>query len=213
MEKFLAIWKKNKPCAAIDMLLMKNTQKKIWFSEKMIEFLKENIPELYSCTLCQETPPYHKAEPTYTHIIRTVYNAPKNIMIRRAALFHDIGKPHKRTRDKKGTHFYGHQVLGAAKAYKLMTRLGYSKEEAEKAVLLIKNHMRPKIYGMRGAGEWSDKAVIKYVDDLQGYVMESIELAIADTKGSSDLRIEREKIKKIRELKKRVVKAEKIKKK
>ncbi len=67
--------------------------------------------------------------------------------IRLSALFHDIGKPRTkrlpplvRGKPLKPT-FYGHEVVGARMAGKIMERLKFSKKTTDLVVSLVRNHM------------------------------------------------------------------------
>ena len=86
----------------------------------------------------------------WEHLLHALQHAAdKNwsLEIRLAALFHDIGKPRTRRWDKtkaagKGKYtFYGHEVIGARMAKKIMERLKFSKKEIELVETLVRNHM------------------------------------------------------------------------
>ena len=63
--------------------------------------------------------------------------------IRLSALLHDIGKPATRKwlKEKKDYTFYGHEVVGAKMAKKILTDLKFSHETVEKVVKLVRWHM------------------------------------------------------------------------
>lgn len=75
------------------------------------------------------------------------HSADKNwpLIIRLSALFHDIGKPKSRRSEtrvgKKQYTFYGHEVISARMAKKIMERLKFSKKEIELVEKLVRNHM------------------------------------------------------------------------
>lgn len=79
------------------------------------KIIKENepqifqmIPELSFCKNFNQNNIWHIYD-VYEHILHVVDNVPKNINLRIAALFHDIGKPFVYHEDKEGIgHFYGH---------------------------------------------------------------------------------------------------------
>jgi poly(A) polymerase len=113
-------------------------------------------------------------------------------ILRKAAFFHDIGKPrtlvyehrctycgakstHKRPEEgecencggrtvPKKVHFYGHENVGAAIARRAMQRLAYPKDDIDAVAHLVANHMRPMSYAM-GRDPWSDAAVRRFVRD------------------------------------------------
>ena len=113
-------------------------------------------------------------------------------ILRKAAFFHDIGKPrtlvyeHRctycgakstqkgagegecercggRTVPKK-IHFYGHENVGAGIARRAMQRLAYPKDDVDAVAHLVANHMRPYGYAA-GRDPWSDSAVRRFIRD------------------------------------------------
>jgi tRNA nucleotidyltransferase (CCA-adding enzyme) len=81
----------------------------------------------------------------YEHLLMALkHAADKNwpLEIRLAALFHDIGKPRSRRPGvKKAYTFYGHEVIGARMAAKIMERLKFPKKTTELVVTLVRQHM------------------------------------------------------------------------
>ena len=70
--------------------------------------LFELIPELEKCKGFKQNNDWHMYD-VYEHILHVVDNTPSNLILRLAALFHDIGKPITYKEDKDGIgHFYGH---------------------------------------------------------------------------------------------------------
>ena len=82
----------------------------------------------------------------FEHILRTVEHAAKKgfaLETRLAALFHDIGKPATRrwSEEKKDWTFYGHDVVGAKIAAKIMARLAFPKRMIENVTKMVRWHM------------------------------------------------------------------------
>ncbi|MFW5853488.1 MAG: CCA tRNA nucleotidyltransferase [Patescibacteria group bacterium] len=82
----------------------------------------------------------------WEHSLRALQHAAdKNLPLelRLAVLFHDIGKPPTKRYDsqKKTVTFYGHEVVGARMAQKILTDLKFSKKTIDKAIKLIRYHM------------------------------------------------------------------------
>lgn len=82
----------------------------------------------------------------YTHCLHALQHAADknfNTNIRLSALFHDIGKPktrrYERSRDKYT--FYGHEVVGANMAQKILERLQFSRETVTHVTSMVRNHM------------------------------------------------------------------------
>ena len=69
------------------------------------------IPELEVCKGFEQNSDWHIYD-VYEHILHVVDNVSSDLVLRLAALFHDIGKPFSYTEDENGIgHFYGHWVV------------------------------------------------------------------------------------------------------
>lgn len=85
----------------------------------------------------------HHCYDVWTHTVHALVNAPQDIVIRLALLFHDIGKPQCFTLDKQGIgHFYGHAVQSAKIAREVLTALRVDNRTKEQVVILVENHDR-----------------------------------------------------------------------
>ncbi|MEU9808610.1 CCA tRNA nucleotidyltransferase [Mycobacterium sp. NPDC050853] len=86
-----------------------------------------------------------------------------DLVLRWAALLHDIGKPAtRRHEDGGGVSFHHHEVVGAKMVRKRMRALKYSKQMVEDVSQLVYLHLRFHGYG---DGKWTDSAVRRYVTD------------------------------------------------
>src|ERR1035437_3298388 len=110
--------------------------------------LKNIIPELEEGIGCEQLGEH--IYDVWDHLLHALQHAAdKNwsLEIRLAALFHDIGKPRTRRLDAtkaggKGKYtFYGHEVVGAIMAVKIMERLKFSRKEIELVEKLVRSHM------------------------------------------------------------------------
>lgn len=87
----------------------------------------------------------------YEHTLWVIGRAPNNLIVRLAALFHDLGKPDTLSVDEDGQrHFYKHELLSADLAEKVMTRLRFSNDQIEAVKTLVRHHMRPLDCGSPG---------------------------------------------------------------
>ncbi len=64
-----------------------------------------------------------------------------NLETRLAALLHDVGKPKAKRGEGPDSTFYGHEVVGAKMAKKMLERLKFSRETIEKVVTLVRYHL------------------------------------------------------------------------
>lgn len=79
---------------------------------------------------------YHRYS-VYYHSLRCMDEAPKDLVLRLAALLHDVGKP----RTKSGPHFYRHELVGEHMATDMLNRLRFSGDTVQRVSALIKHHM------------------------------------------------------------------------
>ena len=78
------------------------------YMDEYREIFFEIIPELKECDNFNQRNDYHIYD-VYTHTINVVKNTPKNLYLRLASIFHDIGKPRVFELDEeKVGHFLGH---------------------------------------------------------------------------------------------------------
>jgi poly(A) polymerase len=86
-----------------------------------------------------------------------------DLVLRLAALLHDIGKPKTKSFEADGkVSFHYHDVVGAAMARQRLAALRYPREVVEAVSRLVELHLRFHGYS---TGEWSDAAVRRYVRD------------------------------------------------
>jgi poly(A) polymerase len=130
------------------------------------------LPELPA--LRMEIDEHHQHKDVYTHSLTVLDQAIElekadpsaespDLVLRLAALLHDIGKPATRQHLPRGrVSFHHHEVVGAKLVRKRLTALRYSKEVVEAVSRLTFLHLRFHGYGR---GEWTDSAVRRYVTD------------------------------------------------
>jgi poly(A) polymerase len=90
-------------------------------------------------------------------------DAEPDLVLRLAALLHDIGKPAtRRFESGGGVSFHHHEVVGAKMTRKRLKALRYSKDTINDVSGLVYLHLRFHGYG---DGQWTDSAVRRYVND------------------------------------------------
>jgi poly(A) polymerase len=86
-----------------------------------------------------------------------------DLVLRWAALLHDIGKPATRRHEPDGgVSFHHHEVVGAKMTRKRLRALKYSKQMVDDVSQLVYLHLRFHGYGDE---KWTDSAVRRYVTD------------------------------------------------
>ena len=112
---------------------------------------------------------HHQHKDVYQHSLTVLRQAigledgDPDLVLRWAALLHDIGKPATRRHEPDGgVSFHHHEVVGAKMARKRMRGLKYSKQMIDDVSQLVYLHLRFHGYG---DGKWTDSAVRRYVTD------------------------------------------------
>ncbi|MFG2625198.1 CCA tRNA nucleotidyltransferase [Streptomyces sp. NPDC048473] len=125
------------------------------------------LPELPALRL--ESDEHHRHKDVYEHSLTVLEQAidlekdGPDLVLRLAALLHDIGKPRTRRFEEDGrVSFHHHEVVGAKMVKKRMTALKYSNDMVKDVSKLVELHLRFHGYG---DGEWTDSAVRRYVRD------------------------------------------------
>jgi poly(A) polymerase len=124
------------------------------------------LPEIGAMRLAIDE--HHQHKDVYRHSLTVLLQAidledHPDLVLRWAALLHDIGKPDTRRHEPDGgVSFHHHEVVGAKMVRKRMRALKYSKQMIEDVAQLVYLHLRFHGYG---DGKWTDSAVRRYVTD------------------------------------------------
>jgi poly(A) polymerase len=149
------------------------------------------VPEFMETVNVEQESEFHHKD-VFEHTLIVTQNVKADPILRKAAFFHDIGKPRTLVYEHRCTycgaksvqknagegncercggrtlptkiHFYGHENVGAAIARRAVKRLAYPKDDIDAVAHLVSNHMRPMGYAM-GRDPWSDSAIRRFVRD------------------------------------------------
>ena len=134
------------------------------------------LPELAACKGVEQGG-YHTHD-VYGHTLLAVGLTPPDLIVRLAAVFHDVGKPATATPDGA---FTGHEEVGAGIARAALERLRFSQKEIDAVVTLVRLHLRPVYY----RSEWTDGAVRRLARDAGAQIERLMVLARADIAASA----------------------------
>ncbi len=117
------------------------------------------LPELPA--LGMEQDPVQRHKDVLAHTIAVTQKASPDLVLRLAALLHDIGKPETREFGPEGVSFHHHEVVGARMARHRLRALRYPREVVKDVSQLVFLHLRPHTLALG----WTDSAVRRYVRD------------------------------------------------
>ncbi len=128
------------------------------------------LPEV--SRLRMEADEHHRHKDVYEHSLTVLrqaialepdYGLDGDLIVRLAALLHDIGKPKTRSLLPDGrVAFHLHEVKGAQLTKRRLTALRFPNDVVRDVSRLVELHLRFHGYG---EGEWTDSAVRRYVRD------------------------------------------------
>ena len=131
------------------------------------------LPELPALQL--EVDEHHRHKDVYEHTLTVLEQAMAledgpdgdvpgpDLVLRLAALLHDVGKPAtRRFEPGGGVSFHHHEVVGAKMTTRRMRALRFDTATTKQVARLVELHLR--FHGFSG-GEWTDSAVRRYVTD------------------------------------------------
>ncbi|WP_421735648.1 CCA tRNA nucleotidyltransferase [Cellulomonas sp.] len=131
------------------------------------------LPELPALRL--EIDEHHRHKDVYEHSLMVLDKAialetgpdgavpGPDLVLRLAALLHDIGKPRtRRFEEGGGVSFHHHEMVGAKLVAKRLKELRFDKATVQAVARLTELHLRFHGYG---EGGWTDSAVRRYVTD------------------------------------------------
>lgn len=122
-------------------LMTSNAAKGIILLEEL-DLLRYVLPELREGIGVGQNK--HHVYTVFEHNVRALdYTAHENysLVVRMAALLHDVGKPKVKLGDGPNSTFYQHEYIGARMAAKMLDRLRYSREFVEQVAHLVRRHM------------------------------------------------------------------------
>lgn len=125
------------------------------------------LPELPG--LAMEQDPQHHHKDVLAHTFAVVDKSSPDLVLRLAALLHDIGKPDTREFGPGGVTFHHHEVVGARMARQRLRHLRYPKDVVEDVSTLVYLHLRPHTLKLG----WTDSAVRRYVRDA-GHLLDRL---------------------------------------
>ncbi len=114
------------------------------------------MPELSRCVGVKQDSRYHKYD-VFTHNILTCDNINPDLVLRLAAVLHDVGKSDTRKIIKGRVTFYKHEIASVKRAHAFLNRLQYDGGIKYQVLDLIRTHM------YHYTREFTDAAIRRFI--------------------------------------------------
>lgn len=142
------------------------------------------LPEFDVCMETVQNNPHHSYS-VGEHTLRSMKAVRADKYLRLALLFHDIGKPAKKTTDEKGIdHFYGHPALSEEMASKILHRLKFDND----TIYMVKKLVLYHDYQTEPTPQNIRRAIMKIGEDVFPLLLE---VKQADIEAQSDYKREK----------------------
>jgi poly(A) polymerase/tRNA nucleotidyltransferase (CCA-adding enzyme) len=148
---------------------------------RSLGLLKYIVPELEEGYKVSQNK--HHIYDCYEHNLLSLKYAAKekfSLEIRLASLFHDIAKPRVKRGKGKDATFYNHEIVGAQMTTRILERLKFPRNQAEKITRLVRYHLF--YYNVGEVGESSVRRLLKNVGPEN--IEDLLKVRMADRIGS-----------------------------
>lgn len=122
-------------------------------------FFSTSVPEIGA--LAMEQDPVHRHKDVLTHTFIVVANTSPRLVVRLAALFHDVGKSRTRRFQRGKVTFHHHEAVGARMTTERLAALGYDASLVDDVSRLVE--LSGRFHGYQHG--WEDSAVRRYARD------------------------------------------------
>jgi len=126
-----------------------------------------------------EQPQKHHLHNVWEHTLAVIDNCEADIILRWAALFHDIGKAI--TWDERG-NYHGHEFESEKVTQKIVLRMRFSNDEMREILHLVRHHMKPTLTAIHNTV--SKRSTGRFFRKHEKYLDRLSRLTKADIRGS-----------------------------
>jgi tRNA nucleotidyltransferase (CCA-adding enzyme) len=145
-------------------------------------FIEKHIPEFIQLKGLEQPKEYHSFD-VFEHTLYVIDNTRPDLIIRLAAMFHDIGKISTQEIKENGKiTFIRHEYISSKMAKEILERLEYDEATIQIVCLLVLNHMRRLTFDDYGnyLGNNSRRGLNRFVRSFGGELERGLELINAD---------------------------------
>jgi poly(A) polymerase len=127
-----------------------------------------------------------RSKDVFEHTLRVIDRTRGDLVLRWAALLHDVGKPRTIVQSNGEIHFPGHEVVGERLSAEILTRLRADQSLAQRVAHLAGLHMRANQY----ENDWSDGAVRRLMRETGPDLELLLQLSTADVTSYRAVKVE-----------------------
>ena len=143
------------------------------------------LPEIAAMIGFDKTCAVHHKD-LWSHTKLVTQKASCDLVVRWAALCHDIGKVWTRSVNRQGkVHFFRHEEHGALLFESIAHRLCLDEWLTKRVAYLIEHHTRVNLYH----SDWTDNAVRRLIRDTEGHLQDLLTFSKADFTTKRESRI------------------------
>lgn len=133
------------------------------------------IPDVLALRGMSQEAAYHHKD-VFEHTLQVVDQTEPSLVLRWAALLHDIAKPRTRSIENGQVHFFGHEHVGEKMARRILRDLKLDRDTIERVGRLVGMHQRANAY----EDDWADGAVRRFIREAGDILDELLALSAAD---------------------------------
>jgi len=125
--------------------------------------------------------------PRSADALNQALNSRRRIILKCAAVLHDMGKPATASLDEKGQpHYYGHEKIGEHMAEKIGRRFRFSNQERDALTLIVRQHLRPLLlFSQVGEKMPGIRARLRFFLACGSLTPDVVLHAVADSRGKT----------------------------
>lgn len=142
------------------------------------------VPEMMEMVQMDQGRYRHKD--IFEHTLLVLERVAPDLILRWAALLHDIGKPRTFSYEDGEVHFWGHEHLGEQMGRAILQRLRLDNRTSESVARLVRMHLRANQYDET----WTDGAVRRLVREAGDDLGRLFDLSRADVTSHRPVRVE-----------------------
>ncbi len=139
-----------------------------------LELLAYTVPEMLEMHEMEKGPLHYKE--VYPHTLKVLDRTAPDLILRWAALLHDIAKPATYGIVAGEVHFLGHDKVGSRMAHDILVRLRRPEEVVSQVAQLVAEHLRIGVY----EPSWTDGAIRRFLRETAPVTERLFALSRAD---------------------------------